>query len=37
MYEIQVNVFICMYISIGDHMKERDVIILDRTNSINYS
>lgn len=37
MYEIKVNVFICMCIAIGDHMKEGDVIILDITNSMNYS
>lgn len=40
MYEIKVNVFfvfICMSIAIGDHMKEGDVIILDITNSMNYS
>lgn len=47
LYEIQVNVFncmyivinvfICMYIVIGDHIKEGDVIILDINNYINYS
>ena len=37
MYEIQVNVFICMYIAIGDHIKEADFIILDIKNSLNYS
>ena len=37
MYEIQVNVFICMSIAIGDHIKEADVIILDINNSMNYS
>ena len=35
--EIQVNVFICMYIVIGDHIKEGDIIILDINNYINYS
>lgn len=37
MYEIEVNLFICMYIDIGDHIKEGDVIILNITNSMNYS
>lgn len=37
MYEIKANVFICMCIAIGDRMKEGDVIILDITNSMNYS
>lgn len=37
MSEIPVNLFICMYITIGDHIKEGDVIILDINNSMNYS
>jgi predicted RNA methylase len=34
MSEIPVNLFICMYITIGDHIKEGDVIILEINNSI---
>ena len=54
MYEIQVNLFICilficilficilficiyLYIVIGDHIKEGNIIILDINNSMNYS